>query len=560
MKTFACSLLTVLATCALSAVAAVEPVADIPVLPDESAPSDVFATADKAQAKVWSFVGGKLPEGCKAHPLADVGAEGLRSTDVTNGKQSAGVWVKEAVTPAGAFVFVADFLAGEVSGRQEGILWDTMAVTYPAKATNRGFQIAVGVADDKWTPVFYGGDGAKTASCRGPTAKLAPGTRAKLRVHFGANGQVAWDFAGQAKTCELGFDGPLAPQGKTRTTIGDRSTSIYHAFAGTVRTVAIAPAKTPEFTARLRGRTAFRRDEREASVTVEIANKTETPVAEAKALVEQFVAAGRVRAAEIDLGTLAAKERRAFAAAVEPRVTPGWHPLRVTVTGKTPAGELKRSFVLKLGVGPVFADRMTALMWGFGGRTADLADLGFTHGLSYTWKIGPNLSKVDPEPTCRQLDAALVDGIGLTRSSRVRLPNEDAAGAEKDRERYLRKTRENERITHGKKKREAVEVSQPELRDYIRRLAADDAQAFAAYPNAVVFGGHTHLSLTDGHQIWQGPFTAVGTASLSWSELPFGYENARPFDPNSDYIEQMPLLPCRCNLWLKTVQISCAII
>ena len=70
-------------------------------------------------------------------------------------------------------------------------------------------------------------------------------------------------------------------------------------------------------------------------------------------------------------------------------------------------------------------------------------------------------------------------------------------------------------------------------------------EAFADYPNAVVFGSHTHLSLTDGHEIWQGEFTAVGTASLSWSELPFGYENARPFDPNSDYIEQMPLLPCR---------------
>ena len=70
-------------------------------------------------------------------------------------------------------------------------------------------------------------------------------------------------------------------------------------------------------------------------------------------------------------------------------------------------------------------------------------------------------------------------------------------------------------------------------------------KAFDGVPNAVVIGGHTHLSLTDGHQIWQGGFTAVGAASMSWSELPFGYENARQLGAPKGHVEEMPPLQCR---------------
>jgi predicted phosphodiesterase len=70
-------------------------------------------------------------------------------------------------------------------------------------------------------------------------------------------------------------------------------------------------------------------------------------------------------------------------------------------------------------------------------------------------------------------------------------------------------------------------------------------KAFDGEPNAVVIGGHTHLSITDGHQIWQGGFTAVGAASLSWSELPFGYENARQLKAQKGYVEEMPSLQDR---------------
>ena len=45
------------------------------------------------------------------------------------------------------------------------------------------------------------------------------------------------------------------------------------------------------------------------------------------------------------------------------------------------------------------------------------------------------------------------------------------------------------------------------------------------YPNAVHFSGHSHFVLEDERSIWQGDFTAVGTASLSYTELEYGKAN-----------------------------------
>ena len=52
----------------------------------------------------------------------------------------------------------------------------------------------------------------------------------------------------------------------------------------------------------------------------------------------------------------------------------------------------------------------------------------------------------------------------------------------------------------------------------------DDGKTTAAlskYPNVISFSGHSHTPLTDEKTIWQGAFTSVGTASLSYV-IPFG--------------------------------------
>lgn len=466
----------------VSLLAAVVPVADMPSLSNEAAGSEVFSSANKSTARIWNFMG-SAPQGGKLGAMAAIDEKGLCSTNLANQSKPAGFRLNERFTPSGAFVFAADFIAGgagAASGSRESVLWDDMAVTYPAKATNRGFQLMFTVADEKWTPVFYGGNGKSTASCRGPTATLAPGSRGKLRMYFGADGRVVWDFCGIVKETEFSFEGSLAPAERYNPVIGDRAVSNHRAFDGVIRRVAIASAKTPEFTAHITGRAAFRRDEVGASVKIELVNQMDSVVAETVATIEQFVESGRVRREEIALGSLESKERRAVEFAVETRVRPGWHPLRVTVNGKTSSGRIVRQQVLRLGSGPVVTERMPTLMWGFTAPTAELATLGFTHGLTYTWKIGPNLSKVDPVPTFRMLDQALVDGIGLTRNTRVRYPNEDSS--EPDPDVYMRRTRDSGKITHGKNKRESPEVSHPDMAPYLRKLAADDAQVFGAHP------------------------------------------------------------------------------
>ena len=48
------------------------------------------------------------------------------------------------------------------------------------------------------------------------------------------------------------------------------------------------------------------------------------------------------------------------------------------------------------------------------------------------------------------------------------------------------------------------------------------------YPQAVTFGGHLHFPLNDPRSIWQGSFTALGTASVRYMAIEDGqYENMR---------------------------------
>ncbi|HAE25155.1 MAG TPA: hypothetical protein DCG33_07420 [Prevotellaceae bacterium] len=64
----------------------------------------------------------------------------------------------------------------------------------------------------------------------------------------------------------------------------------------------------------------------------------------------------------------------------------------------------------------------------------------------------------------------------------------------------------------------------------------------SAYPNAVSFSGHSHTPLTDDRTIWQGAFTSVGTASLSYV-FPIGArENSEVFRVKEKVPAQMPVM------------------
>ena len=64
---------------------------------------------------------------------------------------------------------------------------------------------------------------------------------------------------------------------------------------------------------------------------------------------------------------------------------------------------------------------------------------------------------------------------------------------------------------------------------------ADSGQATRAlspYPNAVALSGHSHKSLRNERNVWQGAFTSIGTATLSRLGMDGGRENSGHFVSN----------------------------
>ena len=62
------------------------------------------------------------------------------------------------------------------------------------------------------------------------------------------------------------------------------------------------------------------------------------------------------------------------------------------------------------------------------------------------------------------------------------------------------------------------------------------------YPNAVAFSGHSHYPLTDERTIWQGAFTSVGTASLSYVYPIGARENSEVYRVEEKIPAQMPVM------------------
>ena len=78
--------------------------------------------------------------------------------------------------------------------------------------------------------------------------------------------------------------------------------------------------------------------------------------------------------------------------------------------------------------------------------------------------------------------------------------------------------------------------------------SALSTNALSAFPNAVAFSGHSHISLTDERSIWQGAFTSVGCASLRNVSIGVpgvkihggSFENGRAKKAELDAIKAMP--------------------
>lgn len=59
-------------------------------------------------------------------------------------------------------------------------------------------------------------------------------------------------------------------------------------------------------------------------------------------------------------------------------------------------------------------------------------------------------------------------------------------------------------------------------------------RAFAAYPFATVFSGHSHRPITDDRNFWREEFTSIGTGSLSYVSLPSGRKGGKNYRDRLD--------------------------
>ena len=59
------------------------------------------------------------------------------------------------------------------------------------------------------------------------------------------------------------------------------------------------------------------------------------------------------------------------------------------------------------------------------------------------------------------------------------------------------------------------------------------------FPNAIAISGHSHYSLTDERQVWQGDFTSIGAGSLRFAFALYWRENG---EDHNQVVKQMPCL------------------
>ena len=217
------------------------------------------------------------------------------------------------------------------------------------------------------------------------------------------------------------------------------------------------------------GRAAFRRGETPVAVRLKVKNASKDGLTGARATVEQLAEKSCVRKQDVALGDLSAGAETVVPCAVETRIRPGWHTLRVTVIGRKDDGsDVREVHDVRMGVGPRFGDRMTALMWGFHAPVKTLADFGFSHGLVCDW--------TGEKSDMQTYDEALVAGVGLAHSTRVVFPS---GKAEDDA--YMRRDRSGKLIDFGGGSK-GVEVSNPKLLEAMKPVIEKDIRQYGDHP------------------------------------------------------------------------------
>ena len=449
----------------------------------------IIVAAISAHAETWDFTSG-CPAGLTSGRGAIVGGgNGLKAANPDDRSTPAGCRMNATYALPEAFEMTVDFVPAAAlppGKRREGAVWDDMYVNYAPKWKHGGLMLMLSHRANRWQPVAHLGFGKTTVRVQGPDVELPEGRPAKLSFFYDANRRIVWKLGDKTSESPLPYEGALA-RGTVKTTIGDRFGSNYMPLDATILRVSVAARERAAISVLpYEGRLAFERGERGATINLTIHNFTKTHVEQPIAETRQMLANGTCIASRLTkLPDVAAGRSCILEIPVETRVTPGPIRFEVKVNALSGGKPVAISRSIDAAIAPTFMPgRMTTLMWGFDAPTSVLADLGFTHGLSYGlgFKSVPDRN-TDKTVPVRALDRALVNGVRLAKSVGVEYPS---GGSGSPQYYSLDRSKKVWSPHGGKTVKPVPEICNPRFAETAVKTARANCAAFGGHP---AFGG-----------------------------------------------------------------------
>ena len=441
--------------------------------------------------QVWDFTRGTPNDG-RLRSQAETDGKGLKCKPGFDPAQPGGFAVKGRFAYPEAFRFEAEVVMKPTVGMDSavGVLWDDMYISYEhPKRPNAGMQVTFSRNRDTVSPVVYLGIGGTTYTVRGSRVKIRKGELARFVLEFDANRGVMIEWDGERVQTSVAKAGAIAPA-VYPPVIGDRYSSNFWKFEGSVRRVAITEMQREQITIFADGRFAFERGEQNAGIDLAV----ESPVGDVSDVVlsvKQLDADGReFSSLSSALGRITSGSAAKFTVPVETRLKPGATVFEVEVSAKDAKGaKVTSSRSYHGAVGPTFAERMTTLMWMHSDSYSTVADFGFTHGIGGEGFTGPRKPDADVASVRRLFDKALAEGLRLTRYIKVQYP------AGKTESNYYRLGRDGKPSNDWHKK-PVPEVSHPDMIAWASKGPSADAELLKDHPG---FGGALAVSENRDH-------------------------------------------------------------
>lgn len=420
----------------------------------------VIQLATVLEAETWDFSSGR-PTGVLPFPRED---------------SRGSIWNHYLRIPE-TFRFETEFIPLPTSGTNHvvSVLFDNMRVTARPKRNDCGLQLSLDREGAFWTPILHLGFSNATYRIAGPCVELSTGIPVRLSFLHADDQRIRWCFGGKCSDSALPCSGGIA-QGRYLPTFGVRGISTFRPLEGELCSVSIQPVEKSRLFVHTVGRLAFERAEPDAELELELKNAGEASLEDVRLSACQFTAAGtKIGVYFKVIGKLENGGTVPVKVPLETRLRPGGGTVKIEIIAREESRTVKTDWTAELRIGPIFSDRMPSLMWGIGNSTRDLAEFGFTHGLSYS--LGSRGPDDNPLRQVRLLDAALADGVRLVRNMGPKYPEVD------DVSRYQRRTREGEiRPGKGAGVSPVPEVSHPDMLAAMRHRAVASAMFQTRHP------------------------------------------------------------------------------